>query len=72
MIGEEIFAASCYLKPEPVMLGTIKGEDFIRLWLIIITAAVVLFGTVATILSHSAPGLTAYFETIVRWATPAY
>jgi len=72
MIGEEIFAASCYLKPEPVMLGTIKGEDFIRLWLIIITAAVVLFGTVATILSRSAPGLTAIFEMIVRWATPAY
>jgi len=72
MIGEEIYAASCYLKPEPVMLGTIKGEDFIRLWLIIITTTVVLLGTVAAIFSRSAPGMNKVFETIVRWATPAY
>jgi hypothetical protein len=70
MIGEEIFAASCYLRPEPVMLGTIKGEDFIRFWLILLTAVLVLFGTAAT--AARAPGLVAAFETVVRCATPAY
>ncbi len=70
MIGEEIFAASCYLRPEPVMLGTIKGEDFIRFWLILLTTALVLFGTAATV--ARAPALVAAFETVVRWATPTY
>ncbi len=72
MIGEEIYAASCYLKPEPVMLGTIKGEDFIRFWLIVLTTATVLLGTLAAILARQAPGLNSVFETIVRLVTPAY
>ncbi|MBM3322914.1 fibronectin type III domain-containing protein [candidate division WOR-3 bacterium] len=70
MIGEEVFAASCYLRPEPVMLGTIKGEDFIRLWLVVLAAAVVLLGTAAT--ATGSPLLNAAFQTVVRWATPAY
>jgi hypothetical protein len=70
MIGEEIFAASCYLRPEPVMLGTIKGEDAIRFWLIALTTLTVLLGTAATLTRSS--GLTSFFETVVRWATPAH
>ncbi len=72
MIGEEIYAASCYLRPEPVMLGTLKGEDFIRFWLIVFITAVVLLGTGASILQQQAPWLQKAFETVVRWATPAY
>jgi hypothetical protein len=72
MIGEEIFAASCYLRPEPVMLGTLKGEDFIRFWLIVAVTATVLLGTVGAVLSKQVPALNAAFETVVRWATPAY
>jgi len=72
MIGEEIYAASCYLRPEPVLLGTLKGEDFIRFWLIVLTTATVVLGTVGTVLSKQAPVLNRIFETVVRWATPAY
>ena len=72
MIGEEIYAASCYLRPEPVLLGTLKGEDFIRFWLIVLATATVVLGTVGAVLSKQAPVLNRIFETIVRWATPAY
>ncbi len=72
MIGEEIYAASCYLRPEPIMLGTLKGEDFIRFWLIVLVTAIVLLGTVGAVLSRQAPVLNRMFETVVRWATPAY
>jgi hypothetical protein len=72
MIGEEIFAASCYLRPEPIMLGTLKGEDFIRFWLIVLTAAVVVIGTVDAIANHRVHFLTSLFERLVAWATPAY
>jgi len=72
MIGEEIYAASCYLRPEPVLLGTLKGEDFIRFWLIVLTTATVVLGTVGAVLAKQAPVLNKIFETVVRWATPAY
>ena len=72
MIGEEIYAASCYLRPEPIMLGTLKGEDFIRFWLIVLVTATVVLGTVGAVLSKQAPVLNKIFETVVRWATPAY
>ncbi len=72
MIGEEIYAASCYLRPEPVMLGTLKGEDFIRFWLIVLITGTVALGTLATVVSKPAPWLQSVFETVVRWATPAY
>ena len=72
MIGEEIYAASCYLRPEPVMLGTLKGEDFIRLWLIILTTAVVVLGTIDAIAGHKVHVLSALFERLLAWATPAY
>jgi hypothetical protein len=72
MIGEEIYAASCYLKPEPVMLGTIKGEDFIRFWLIVLATATVLLGTAGVLLQRQVPALGTIFDTVVRWATPIY
>lgn len=70
MIGEEIYAASCYLKPEPVMLGTIKGEDFIKMLLIFIITALVFFGTAATLLNRKIPSLQTVFEEIVNWFSP--
>jgi hypothetical protein len=72
MIGEEIYAASCYLRPEPIMLGTLKGEDFIRFWLIVLITATVVLGTAGAILSRSVPVLNTVFETVVKWATLAY
>ncbi len=35
LMGEELFAASAYLSHEPVMLGGLKGQDFIKLLIII-------------------------------------
>ncbi len=66
MIGEEIYAASCYLKPEPVMLGTIKGEDFIKLVLIVLITAFVLLGTAGA----KIPVFERVFTAIVNWFTP--
>ena len=38
LIGEEMFVASTYLSREPVMLGSIKGEDFAKIILMILIA----------------------------------
>ena len=39
LIGEELYAASAYLSREPVMLGSVKGQDFVKLlillWIVI-------------------------------------
>ena len=34
LIGEELYAASAYLSREPVMLGSVKGQDFVKLLLL--------------------------------------
>lgn len=49
MIGEEIFAASCYLKPEPLMLGSLKGEDMLKLVLMVAITVVTLGATFASV-----------------------
>lgn len=46
LIGEEMFAASSYLSRNPVMLGSVKGEDASKLVII----AVIVIGTVLGIL----------------------
>lgn len=71
MIGEEIFAASCYLKPEPVMLGTLKGEDFLKLVLVIGISTLVVLGTAGSLLGHNGAALTRIHEAIHSWLTPA-
>jgi hypothetical protein len=35
LIGEELYAASAYLSREPVLLGSIKGQDFTKLLLML-------------------------------------
>lgn len=54
------------------MLGTIKGEDFIRFWLIVLATATVLLGTAGVLLQRQVPVLGTIFDTVVRWATPIY
>ncbi len=41
LIGEELYAASAYLSREPLLLGSLKGQDVGKLFLMI----VILFGT---------------------------
>jgi len=35
LIGEELYAASAYLSREPVMMGCIKGQDFVKFLLLV-------------------------------------
>jgi len=43
LIGEEMYAASSYLTREPIMLGTLKGEDLMKLLIaLVLTVGVIL------------------------------
>jgi hypothetical protein len=42
LIGEELYAASAYLSREPVLVGTLRGQDFGKAFIM----AVLVFGTV--------------------------
>ncbi|UCC44891.1 MAG: hypothetical protein JSU65_02900, partial [Candidatus Zixiibacteriota bacterium] len=35
LLGEELYAASAYLSHQPVMLGGLKGQDFVKMLLVI-------------------------------------
>jgi len=35
LMGEELYAASAYLSHEPLMLGGLKGQDLIKIFIII-------------------------------------
>jgi len=43
-MGEELFAASAYLAREPLMLGGLKGQDLIKVIIILF----ILLGTLMT------------------------
>ncbi|MBI4722855.1 MAG: fibronectin type III domain-containing protein [Candidatus Stahlbacteria bacterium] len=47
LIGEEMFAASSYLSREPVMLGSIKGEDYSKLIIMIVMGIGILLATIS-------------------------
>jgi hypothetical protein len=42
LMGEELYAASSYLSHEPLLLGGLKGQDFIKIMLVIL----ILIGTI--------------------------
>jgi len=47
LMGEELYAASAYLSHEPLMLGGLKGQDFVKVLLIIsiiVGAVLIAFG----------------------------
>uniref|UniRef100_A0A7C6EBQ3 Fibronectin type III domain-containing protein n=1 Tax=candidate division WOR-3 bacterium TaxID=2052148 RepID=A0A7C6EBQ3_UNCW3 len=48
LIGEEMYAASCYLKPDPQMLGSLKGEDFAK----VVTIGIIVIAAVIGTLAH--------------------
>lgn len=35
LIGEELFAASAYLSKDPVLLGAVRGQDFLRIIIVV-------------------------------------
>jgi hypothetical protein len=46
LMGEELYAASSYLSREPLLLGGLKGQDFVK---IILIAAIILGAVLATL-----------------------
>ncbi len=38
LIGEELYAASAYLNREPMLLGTLKGQDYFKLMIVVIVS----------------------------------
>lgn len=61
LIGEEMYAASCYLKPDPQMLGSLKGEDFAK---IVIVGIIVIAAIVGTLGVLKVPGFNKIFDYI--------
>jgi len=65
LIGEEMLAASSYISREPMMLGTIKGEDYSKLIIMLIIGFSVVIGTIGY-LAHSS-GILNWFNNFVGW-----
>lgn len=68
LIGEELFAASSYLSREPVMLGSLKGQDLAKLWIVWFIVAMFAIGSVGTLFRPDGDSaLTRFFEMVRGW-----
>jgi hypothetical protein len=68
LIGEEMYAASSYLSHEPLMLGSLKGEDTIKAIILFIVGVSAILGTIGVILSrHGTNNIMNLFNIIVNW-----
>jgi len=68
LIGEELFAASSYLSREPVMLGSLKGQDLTKLWIVYVIIFMFVAGTVGYMVSaDGGSALTKIFEFVKSW-----
>jgi hypothetical protein len=69
LIGEEMYAASCYLRPEPQMLGSLKGEDFTKALILIFLIFGTTLGTVGVLFRHflNIDVFNILFGNIVQW-----
>ncbi len=45
LMGEELYAASAYLSREPIMTGGLKGQDFVKMVIVILTIIGVILAT---------------------------
>ena len=45
LIGEELYAASAYLSREPVLLGSIRGQDIFKALCIVVGITGIVFAT---------------------------
>jgi hypothetical protein len=72
LIGEEMLAASCYLKRDPQLLGSLKGEDFVKAVLIWGFAVLAITGTIGFFLAQGGhTGLSEVFLAIKNWFVTA-
>ncbi|MCD6277414.1 hypothetical protein J7J69_04135, partial [candidate division WOR-3 bacterium] len=68
LIGEEMLAASSYIGREPVMLGSVKGSDWGKVFLLAIIGIGVAIGTIGSILQSAGNGaLMNVFEKILAF-----
>ena len=68
LIGEEIFAASSYLSREPIMLGSLKGQDLAKLWIVFLVVVAVVVGSIGTAIDpDGGSALTRVFEVMSSW-----
>lgn len=63
LIGEEMYAASSYLTKEPIMVGSLKGEDLAKVLIITVLVIAAIFGTVSLFV----PKLNILFSSFTRW-----
>lgn len=59
LIGEELFAASAYLSRNPREIGSLKGQDMVK---VVIIAAIIV-GTLLVTIANTEYGKTSYFAT---------
>lgn len=69
LIGEEMYAASCYLKPDPQMLGSLKGEDASKAIIVGVFIIAVIIATAGFLLVKPMPIINKIFEHLVNWFT---
>jgi hypothetical protein len=69
LIGEEMYAASCYLKPDPQMLGSLKGEDASKAIIIGVFIIAITLATAGFFLVKPLPIINNIFNMIVNWFT---
>jgi hypothetical protein len=68
LIGEELFAASSYLGREPVMLGSLKGQDLAKMWIVYFVTAAFVVGTIGYLVSpDGSSALARLFEFVASW-----
>lgn len=59
LIGEELYAAGAYLSKEPVLVGTLRGQDIGKA---LILAAIVLMTVIATLGQWGGPGVARFVD----------
>lgn len=68
LIGEETLAASSYIGREPVMLGSVKGSDYGKMFIMIFIGIGVIFATIASIMNFAGNStLINIMDTFMGW-----
>lgn len=69
LIGEEMYAASAYLRPEPQMVGSLKGEDIAKALILALIIFAALWGTVGVLFENwfGSKMLIDTFGSFVNW-----
>ena len=68
LIGEELFAASSYLSREPVMLGSLKGQDLAKMWIVYVIVFAFVVGTAGALIRPDGSSfLTTVFDFVASW-----